>query len=231
MSNDTQLGVQGITEADIANYLIQTPGFFERQAELLGSIRLSSPHGNRAVSLQERQMDMLRERIKGLEHRIMDMVRAGQDNLATTDRMHRWVRSVMLAATPALRLQVMEDELKQQFMVPQVALRVWGVNEGLAALPQCQAVGAEALAAAQALSQAQCGLALSSEWVKCLEQPGAVASAALVPLRPQGSTEVRAAWVLGSPDPTRYGPDMGTDLLQRLGELSAAALSVVWTTT
>ncbi|MFM8511223.1 MAG: DUF484 family protein, partial [Betaproteobacteria bacterium] len=60
------MGVQGITEADIANYLAHTPGFFERQAELLATIRLASPHGTRAVSLQERQMEMLRERIKGL---------------------------------------------------------------------------------------------------------------------------------------------------------------------
>ena len=29
----TTAGVQGITEADIANYLANTPGFFERHAE------------------------------------------------------------------------------------------------------------------------------------------------------------------------------------------------------
>ncbi len=52
----TPLGVQGITEGDIANYLAASPGFFERHAELLGSIQLTSPHGQRAVSLQERQM-------------------------------------------------------------------------------------------------------------------------------------------------------------------------------
>ena len=40
-------GIQGITEADIANYLAQTPGFFERHAELLGSVQLTSPHGRR----------------------------------------------------------------------------------------------------------------------------------------------------------------------------------------
>ena len=32
----TPTGVQGITEDDIANYLANTPGFFERHAELLG---------------------------------------------------------------------------------------------------------------------------------------------------------------------------------------------------
>jgi uncharacterized protein YigA (DUF484 family) len=31
--------------------------------------------------------------------------------------------------------------------------------------------------------------------------------------------------VLGSPDPTRYTADMGTEFLQRIGELSSAALS------
>ena len=60
------MNVQGITEEDIANYLANTPGFFERHAELLASIQLTSPHGHRAVSLQERQMEMLREKINDL---------------------------------------------------------------------------------------------------------------------------------------------------------------------
>ncbi|MDB5826844.1 MAG: hypothetical protein JWQ73_1064, partial [Variovorax sp.] len=66
-----------ITEDDIANYLANTPDFFERHAQLLGQVQLTSPHGNRAVSLQERQAEMLREKIKALEHRVMDMIRHG----------------------------------------------------------------------------------------------------------------------------------------------------------
>ena len=92
---------EGITEADIANYLAQTPGFFERQAELLASIQLTSPHGQRAVSLQERQMEMLRERIKGLERKIVEMIRHGQDNVAIADRLHRWTRAILLTAEPS----------------------------------------------------------------------------------------------------------------------------------
>jgi len=57
------MSIQGITEDDIANFLLNTPGFFERHAELLGSIQLTSPHGQRAVSLQERQMELLREKM------------------------------------------------------------------------------------------------------------------------------------------------------------------------
>ncbi|MFL6665474.1 MAG: DUF484 family protein, partial [Rhizobacter sp.] len=63
--------IQGITEQDIANYLVNTPGFFERHAELLSTIRLTSPHGQRAVSLQERQMELLRDKLKGMEHKVM----------------------------------------------------------------------------------------------------------------------------------------------------------------
>ena len=78
----TPTGVQGITEDDIANYLANSPGFFERHAELLGRVQLTSPHGQRAVSLQERQMEMLRDKIKGLERQIIEMIRHGQENVA-----------------------------------------------------------------------------------------------------------------------------------------------------
>jgi uncharacterized protein YigA (DUF484 family) len=40
--------LQGITEADIAQFLATNPAFFERHAELLASVQLTSPHGQRA---------------------------------------------------------------------------------------------------------------------------------------------------------------------------------------
>jgi uncharacterized protein YigA (DUF484 family) len=46
---------------------------------------------------------------------------------------------------------------------------------------------------------------------------------ALVPLR-QGDS-CFGLLVLGSPDPTRYSADMGTDFLSRIGDVAAAALS------
>src|SRR5258705_10458041 len=99
MSNSqgaTPMGVQGITETDIANFLAASPGFFERHAELLGAVQLTSPHGQRAVSLQERQMEMLRDKIKGLEGKIVEMIRHGQENVAIADKLHRWARALML---------------------------------------------------------------------------------------------------------------------------------------
>ena len=87
--------VPPITEADIAQFLVNTPDFFERHAELLSTVQLSSGHGSRAVSLQERQAEMLREKIKTLERRIMEMVRNGNDNMMITDKLQRWTRNLL----------------------------------------------------------------------------------------------------------------------------------------
>ena len=78
-----------ITEDDIAQFLTNTPGFFERHAEVLASVQITSPHGTRAVSLQERQAEMLREKIKVLELRLMEMMRHGNENMLIADKIGR----------------------------------------------------------------------------------------------------------------------------------------------
>jgi uncharacterized protein len=220
---------QGITEQDIADYLANTPAFFERHAELLASIQLQSPFGQRAVSLQERQMEMLRERIKGLEKKIVEMIRNGQDNVAITDRLHRWTRALMLTTEASLLPEVLLRELQQQFLVPRAGLRVWGVDAAHAELPQAAAVSDEAKSFAADLVQPYCGANTGTEavrWMSAAEGEAThVASLALVPLRRSSSDPVFGLLALGSPDPTRYSADMATDFLARLGEIAGAALS------
>ena len=97
----TSTHVPPITEEDIANFLTNTPGFFERHAEVLASVQITSPHGQRAVSLQERQAEMLREKIKLLEQRIMEMIRHGNENVMLSDKILRWARSLFLTINPA----------------------------------------------------------------------------------------------------------------------------------
>jgi uncharacterized protein YigA (DUF484 family) len=223
-------GVQGITEGDIANYLANTPGFFERHADLLSSVQLTSPHGQRAVSLQERQMEMLRERIKGLELKIVEMIRHGQENVAIADRLHRWVRAVLLTAEAADLPDVMVRELKHQFLIPQAALRVWGVAEAFRHLPWAQGASDDVRTFTASLGLPYCGLNSGFEASQWLDDPATVTSIALVPLRHGALEAGRGAiglLVLGSPDPTRYSADMGTEFLLRVGELASAALSRV----
>ena len=118
-----------ITEDDIANYLANTPDFFQRHAELLATVQFTSPHSHRAVSLQERQAEMLREKIKLLEQRIMEMIRNGNDNVILSDKILRWARNLLLTTDVLALPELIVDEIKGQFAVPQVGLRMWDVAE------------------------------------------------------------------------------------------------------
>jgi len=224
-SGSSATGVQGITEGDIADYLAASPGFFERHAELLGAIQLTSPHGQRAVSLQERQMEMLRDKIKGLEHRIIDMIRHGQDNVAAADKLHRWTRALMLTANAADLPDVLVRELLSQFLIPQGAIRVWGAAEAFASLPFARPVSDDVRSFASSLSVPYCGVNAGFEAAGWLDDPVTVRSLTMIPLRDEASPIAFGLLVLASPDPTRYTADMGTDFLERIGELASAALS------
>ena len=219
------MGVQGITETDIANFLAASPGFFERHAELLGSIQLTSPHGQRAVSLQERQMEMLRDKIRGLERQIVEMIRHGQDNVAIADKLHRWTRALMLTANAADLPAVLVSELQHQFQIPQAAIRVWGGDEIFANLPFAGAIGEDVKSFAGSLATPYCGVNTGFEAVQWLDSPAQALSLALIPLHHESQAGAFGLLVLASPDPTRYTADMGTEFLARIGEVASAALT------
>lgn len=217
-----------ITEDDIANWLANSPDFFERHAQLLAAVHLTSPHGNRAVSLQERQAEMLREKIKSLEHRIMDMVRHGNENMVISDRVHRWARAMLLVQSTRALPATLVAELQNQFMVPQVALKVWDVDARYAQEPFAQGVSEDARSFASSLTQPYCGMASGLEAVRWLDDPGTAMSIALIPLRPGAVDSSGPAFgmlVLASPDPQRFESGLATDFLERIAELASAALS------
>jgi uncharacterized protein YigA (DUF484 family) len=217
-----------ITEQDIANFLANTPEFFERHAELLANVQLASPHGNRAVSLQERQAEMLREKIKALELRIMEMIRHGNENMVISARLQRWVRSLLLARDARDLPARIAHETATQFLVPQVAIRVWGVAPSYVQEPFAQGASDDLRGFASSLSAPYCGVNADFEAAQWLDDPAAAASVALLPLRAGAINSPGDAFgllVLASPDAQRFQGGMGTDFLEHMAELASAALS------
>ena len=217
-----------ITEDDIANYLANTPDFFTRHAELLAAVQLTSPHGQRAVSLQERQAEMLREKIKVLEHRMMEMIRNGNENLIIADKIQRWARQLFMAQQASTLPERIVAELKEQFLVPQVAIKVWGVDEAFANEAFAKGVSADAKTFVSSLATPYCGVNSGFEAVQWLADPSVAMSLALIPLRDGPLPQMGPAFgvlVLASPDPQRFHAGMGTDFLERIAELASAALS------
>ena len=217
-----------LSEADIAEYLINTPEFFQRHAEVLGSITIASPHGARAVSLHERQTELLREKIKGLEQRVMDMVRHGNENAAIAQKIHEWACTLARAIDPADLPQVAADGIQARFDVPQAALRVWGVAPQHQSAAFASGVSEDTRAFATSLTMPFCGPNLGFEATAWLPQPEVVHSMALLPLREgtiDSTTPAFGLLVLGSPDPQRFDATMGTEFLSRMAELASAALA------
>ena len=218
-----------ITEEDIANFLLSTPGFFERHAEVLASVQFTSPHGQRAVSLQERQAEMLREKIKGLEQRVMEMVRNSHENEAIAQNVHQWTGSLLQVRDPIDLPPAVVDGVCALFDVPLAAVRVWGVSGAYIDCDFALGASEDAQAFASSLTMPFCGPNLGFEPAGWLAQaPGETAqSIALLPLRVgaiDSATPAFGLLVLGSPDPQRFDATMGTDFLSRMSELASAAL-------
>ncbi|MFW5330953.1 DUF484 family protein [Hydrogenophaga sp. ZJX-1] len=221
----THQTIPPITEDDIANYLANTPDFFERHADVLGTVQLTSPHGKRAVSLQERQAEMLREKIKGLELKAAEMIRHGQENTTIADKLQRWTRELLLTRLANDLPAVAARGIADQFLVPQVAIKVWGVAPEFAAEPYAQGASEDVMAFASSLTLPYCGANPGLEAAQWLGDPAAAASLALIPLRAGIAPQAFGLLVLASSDAQRFSADMGTDFLERIGELTSAALS------
>ena len=219
--------VTPITEADIAQFLVHTPDFFERNADLLAGVQLTSPHGGRTVSLQERQAEMLREKIKVLELRLMEMMRHGNENMLIGDKLQRWSRQLFLVARPVDLPAVLVSEIKSQFSVPQAALKLWDVAEVYANEPFAQGASEDIRSLASSLTVPYCGVNAGFDAVKWLEDPDNVASLSLIPLRNGATSPAFGMLVLASPDSQRYQAGMATDFLERIAELASASLSRV----
>lgn len=216
--------LQPLTEDDIAQYLLNRPDFFERHAELLAAVQLTSPLTGRAVSLLERQAEILRERLRQLELRTADMIRHGQDNMGLIDRLHRWTCTLLACDEPARLPALVSEGLARTFAVPQVALRLWDVAPDWAGAPWAAPVEEETRAFVQSLPRPFVGANPGVRPLQWLPDPAAAASVALLPLRPLAQAPAFGLLVLASDDAQRFGADAGTDFLQRLAELAAAAL-------
>ena len=220
-----------LSEDDIAQFLVATPDFFERHAPLLAAVQLSSGHGGRAVSLQERQAGMLRDKIKGLETRVIEMIRHGKENAVMADKQQNWTLRLLQTAQARELPEVIVKGLISEFEMPQAALKLWGISAAFADEAFAVGVSREAQTFAASLSVPYCGINTGFEAVRWLAEPTQARSLALIPLRVAAAAPVLGLLVLASPQAERFHSGMGTEFLERLGALAGAALARLQTPT
>ena len=211
-----------MTTDDIARFLRTHPHFFDQHPDLLESIHVPHPYGGRAIPLTERQTVALREKVKLLEGKLAEIIKFAEENDAISEKVHRL--SVALAGArdfPALA-HSLYFHLREDFAVPHVVLRVWGKSVPVD-FQEADAVSEQQRRHAETMSVPQCGAATGNPFVPWFREAAEhVRSLALVPL---GQTSVFGLLALGSEDPQRFFPEMGTLYLRRIGELCAAGVT------
>ena len=206
---------------EVAQFLNQHPEFFEDYAEMLAEVVIPHPHGGRAIPIAERQILSLREKSRRLESKLGELIRFGEQNDAIADRLHRMTLALMSARGVAAVLHVLAFNLREDFAVPHVAIRVWGHFENADPANQLSA-SAEARTFAGGLNAPYCSThAMTDTGAWFGEAAPHLRSFAYVPLR---GDETFGLLALASEDAQRFYPEMGTLYLRRLGEIAAAAL-------
>lgn len=214
-----------LDSAAVAQYLADNPDFFEEHAGLLGRIKLSSPLTGKAVSLQERQMEVMRDKYKALELRMAELVRTAEDNAAIANKFHAWTQTLLRVRHDADLPRALADGLAAQFAVPQCTLRLWDLAPAHAASWFGAGVSDDARIFANSLLAPYCGSNHDFEAVRWLDDAAAVQSTVILPLRSAGSAF--GLLILGSPDPARFSADMATDFLIHIGDTASAALAAL----
>ncbi len=209
----------------VAQYLLDHPHFFEEHAELLSQVKLASTLGGRAVSLQERQMEVLRHKFHALELRLSELMRIAQDNDAITEKFQNWARSLLLARNDVDLPHVLIDGLQNIFDVPYATLRLWGVASDFSHTWFAAGVSDDARLFANGLHAPFCGPNNDFEVATWIDEAQAIESVAMLPLRRDGAEETFGLLVLGSPDASRFTSDMATDFLTRIADTAGAAMT------
>jgi uncharacterized protein YigA (DUF484 family) len=208
----------------VALFLEEYPDFFEQNPDLIAGLRLTTALGGRTVSLQERQVEVLREKIRQLELKLANLTRVAGNNDSIISNFQQWILRLLADRDAASQPDTLIAAMKECFHVPAVTLRLWDLAEG----HDGAWFAAGELTAARAWADAQsvpaCGPAAGKPGVDWLEGAASMQSAALVPLRKLGSDKSFGLLVLGSPDPQRFAAELATDFLARIGEAASASL-------
>lgn len=210
---------------DIADFLQNNPDFFVEYPGLLADITVPHPTNGQAISLTERQVATLRDKLTQVQGKLAELVGFGEENDAISEKVHQLSLGLIAADSFETICQTVYTHLIEHFAVPHVRLRIWSA----AVSDESPAEHIEASDAVRGLAnelpRPLCGPARGHDEVLAWfgdagEQLG---SWSLIPLR--RGTQSFGLLALGSEDPQRFFIEMGTLYVERIGELVSAALS------
>ena len=218
--------VEALNEAQVVAYLKERPSLLTDHPQLLETLELAHSTGS-AVSLIERQVELLRGKNQRLEARLNRLIETARENEARAENVLRLARTLIRAPSLAAIVAGLRSSMRDDFDVDEVFV---GLNGGgykrhdIEGIVPVEPSGAIARAYDNFIRTRliECG-PIGEERAKLLfpraEQP--VLSAAVVPLEKDKNLGMMA---LGSRDAERFQPRQGKLFLEITAELVSAAI-------
>lgn len=224
--NPAELAAPALDEQAVAAYLEARPDFLLRHPELLEHLEVNHSAGS-AVSLIERQVDLLRGKNLRLEDRLSSLLSNAAENERRATSVHKLARTLIRAPSLAAVIAGLKSCMREDFGIDEVFV---GVSAGVYKRNDIEGFGPLEPEGALARSLdnflrtrlIECG-PVDAARAKLLfpKADTPVLSAAIVPLEKEKSLGLLA---LGSKDAERFLPRQGKLFLEMTAELVSAAL-------
>ena len=210
----------------VADYLKDHPDFFQQHEDLLLTLELPHPSG-KAVSLLERQMLLMRERLADREEHLEDLLDTARHNDMQLARVRRLVLALLEVDDLNDLTATLSEQLRNSF------------GTGHSRLVLTSASAQDTVNTSQLVTQADSGLMaliqallqhnrtfcgqVSAEQLEQLFELGMVAdgSAAVIPL---SQDDVQGYLLLGSENPEYFRAEMGTEFAAYVADVVARLL-------
>jgi uncharacterized protein YigA (DUF484 family) len=215
-----------VSDKEVEKFLKQHPEFFEKHTQLLTELKVPHITGG-AVSLVERQVDVLRKQNRKLQKQLDDLVQIARDNERLNRQVYKLTLSLMEADSVSEVVDLLVKSLKSDFAADAVALRIVTSTKVVAALNR-----REFICNADDLKQLfgkifedgrpLCGrLKQTQREYLFAESSERIGSVALLPLMAKKGFGLLA---IGSFEDTRFHPGMGTVYLNQMSHLISKAV-------
>lgn len=208
-------------EATVVRYLRDHPDFFVRWPATLEELQIPHPCG-KAVSLIEHQVAVLRSQVQALRMQLQDFVRHARNNEILTDRVHRLTLRLVQCRKLTELFTALYAALVEDFKVDAAIVKLFVEARLERDCTRCEFVAEDAevrslFASVIKAREPICGRLRVAQLAYLFgERQSAVNSVALLPL---GDADRLGFLAIGSHDPYRFQPGMGTAFLKNLAEV------------
>jgi len=207
-------------EDAVSRYLEDHPDFFDRHPDVLAKLNLAHQVGGRAISLIERQVGALRDGNAALERQLRELVVIARENDVLAARLHRFALAMSDSASLDDVFDTAHEMLRREFKLDAVAILC--AREAGPGFARAELVGGDArlkgVFKQVAGGRPLCGGKFDESLMRYLfgARAGEIKSSALIAL---GDKDPLGVLCLGSHDPHRFHPGMGTVYLVKLGDI------------